>query len=206
MLTVQAVGAALGLLGTPLWSRWLGKKLGAISAYAIALGVGITPITLRLLHLMPPNGTPQLFVAVAAEKFVNAGFATMTGVLLASMIADVVEDVEVRTGRRSEGLLFSADSLFKKTTSAAGPAIAGLIIWIVAFPPDARRTGVSPEVLHNLALVYLPSVMVLYVSAILCLFLFPISKQVHEDNLRRLSEAEAIYDQEQSQQAATSTL
>ena len=193
-----AIGAIIGLLWTPLWSRRLGKKYGAIAAYSIALAIGLLPIGLRLLHVMPPNGSDLLFIILAVENVANAAFAITTAVLLSSMIADIVEDSEVKTGRRSEGLLFSADQLFKKITSAAGPIIAGQILYLVQFPDNARRTGVTPEVLHNLALVYLPTAALLYGTAIVCLFLFRLDKTSHEANLRTLDEraAAALVDSE----------
>ena len=61
------VGAGLGLAFTPTWSKWHGKKFGAIWAYAIALVIGASPIILRLMHLMPDNGTPLLFWLIFFE-------------------------------------------------------------------------------------------------------------------------------------------
>ena len=192
------IGGVIGLSATSIWSRWLGKKHGAIWAYAIALSIGVAPVTLRLMGLMPPNHTAILYVIIFVETIANTIFAAMTAVLLASMIADVVEDSEVRTGRRSEGLLLSADSLFKKITSAAGPLIAGLMLGAVHFPTHARRTGVSQDTLRELALIYLPTVAAMYAVAIVCLFLFRLDKTAHEANLRTLSERAALLDPEQS--------
>jgi Na+/melibiose symporter-like transporter len=108
----QAVAAIVGVSATPFLARAVGKKRGAIIAYTVGLTVGVAPILARLVDIMPANGTTLLFAIIVVETFVNGVFAVMTGVLLASMIADVVEDSEVKTGRRSEGLLFSADNLF----------------------------------------------------------------------------------------------
>ena len=191
-LAIATVAATfVGAFLAPLIARRLGKKAGAITAYSIALAIGVTPILLRLVDVMPANGTPLLFWIIIVETFLNASFAVATGVLLQAMIADIVEDAEVRTGRRSEGLLFSADNLFKKISSAGGPVLAGVMLTLVAFPANARKSGVEPEVLRNLALVYLPIVGSLYGVAILCLFLYRITKQSHEENLRKLAAAAA---------------
>ena len=175
----------------PHIARLLGKKRGAILMFASALAVGITPITLRLIGLMPPNGTDLLFWILLTETFFNSGMAVATGVMLVSMVADVVEDAEVKTGRRSEGLLMSADNLFKKIVSGVGIFIAGAVLSLVSFPEGARRGGVDPEILQNMGLIYLPLVTLLYGMGIVCLSMFNIDQAKHEDNLRILDEAGA---------------
>jgi len=44
------------------------------------------------------------------------------------MMADVVEDVAVATGQRSEGLLYAAVGLIAKCVTGAGTFLAGLIL------------------------------------------------------------------------------
>jgi len=189
LATIGVVAAVTGVVSAPFFGRWLGKKRAAIWLYTLALAIGVTPILFRLLGIAPANHTAELYLFVATETFINGAFAAATGVMLVSMMADVVEDAAVKTGRRSEGLLFSADNFFKKAVSGVGVFTAGLILTIVSFPTGARRGQVDPDILTNLALIYLPIVVVLYGTAIGCLFLFRIDKQTHEENLRRLRSA-----------------
>ncbi len=191
LTAVSVAGSLGGVLAAPHVARALGKKRGAILMFASALAVGITPITLRLMGLMPPNGTDLLFYILLLETVVNSGMAVATGVMLVSMVADVVEDAEVKTGRRSEGLLMSADNLFKKIVSGVGIFISGAVLTAVSFPENAARGGVEPEILQNMGLIYLPLVTVLYGMGIVCLSMFNIDKAKHEDNLRVLDEAGA---------------
>mgnify|MGYP005823974471 FL=1 len=191
LTTVSVAGSLAGVVVAPHIARAMGKKHGAILMFASALAVGITPIALRLVGLMPPNGTDLLFWILLTETFFNSGMAVATGVMLFSMVADVVEDAEVKTGRRSEGLLLSADNLFKKIVSGVGIFIAGAVLSMVSFPEGARRGEVSPEILQNMGLIYLPLVTLLYGMGIVCLSLFNIDKAKHEDNLRILDEAGA---------------
>ncbi|HMP63583.1 MAG TPA: MFS transporter, partial [Phenylobacterium sp.] len=61
-LTVFGVVGSLGGVAiAPHVAKALGKKRGAILMFASALAIGISPITLRLFGLMPPNGTDLLF-------------------------------------------------------------------------------------------------------------------------------------------------
>jgi Na+/melibiose symporter-like transporter len=188
LTAVSVAGSAAGVVLAPHVGRALGKKHGAILMFTGALAIGVAPITLRLMEVMPANGTQALIVILVAETFLNTALAAGMMVLLLSMVADVVEDVEVKTGRRSEGLLLSADNLFKKMVSGVGVFIAGAILKAVEFPTDAQRGAVDPEILRNLALTYLPMAALLYGAAILSIFAFNIDRAKHEENLRKLAE------------------
>jgi GPH family glycoside/pentoside/hexuronide:cation symporter len=179
-------GSLLGVMAAAPVGKYLGKKYGAICMFAGALALGMAPIGLRLVGLMPPNGSQALFTILAVETFLNAAMAVATGVLLVSMTSDVIEDAEVKTGRRSEGLLLSADNLFKKIVSGMGILISGAILKAIEFPAGAKRGQVDPDIVHNLGLAFLPTVGVLYGLAIVCLFAFNIDKAKHEENLAAL--------------------
>jgi hypothetical protein len=66
--------------------------------------------------------------------------------------------------------------------------VSGVLLAYVAFPQGAKPGQVDPDLLHNLALMYLPVIGGFYAVAITCLFLYKIDQTVHEENLRKLSE------------------
>ncbi|HQN51984.1 MAG TPA: MFS transporter, partial [Phenylobacterium sp.] len=199
LLTVAGMIASVSGAGlaAPVAKR-LGKRNGAIIMFAGAVVALVGPIFLRLIGLMPPNGSTALFVILFIDVILNGAMAIMTGVMLASMIADVVEESEVQTGRRSEGLLMSADNLFKKLVSGVGVFASGLVLAFAQFPQGAKRGEVPEDILHAMAWVYLPVILGFYSIAILGLFLFRIDRKTHEDNLailRARAEAEAEIEQ-----------
>jgi glycoside/pentoside/hexuronide:cation symporter, GPH family len=191
LATVAAGGSLFGILLAPQVVARLGKKYGAIILYSAALAIAVSPIAARLFGLMPPNGSAVLFAILIAETFINAILAVATGVILVSLVADVIEDAEVKTGRRSEGLLMSADNLFKKLVSGAGILISGLMLKLVAFPVGAKRGEVDPEIIQRLGVVYLPTAATLFGLSILCLFAFNIDRSKHEENLSILRDRKA---------------
>jgi len=190
-ITILAVGAAVaGTAIAPTWAKWFGKKYGAITSFTIALGVGVTPLLFRLMGILPENGTPELFWFFFGEVLISTAFSTATIIMISAMIADVVEEAELRTGRRSEGLLLSADNLFKKAVSGVGVFVSSMLLAFVGFPEGAERGQVDPQILTNLALIYLPTAATLFFVAILCMFLFKIDRTTHEDNLKKLRAAQ----------------
>jgi GPH family glycoside/pentoside/hexuronide:cation symporter len=185
---IAAAAAMTGLACAPYASRRLGKRNAAILGYVLGALGELIPYFARLGGLMPPNGDPWVYGIVAVGSFVNVASWSMTGTFLTAMVADIVEDSAVQTGRRAEGLLFAADSLFKKISGAGGPALAGLVLTISAFPIGAKRGHVPEAALRHLMLIYLPTLVAIYAVSITALAFYNINRQSHATNLRKLSE------------------
>ncbi len=103
------------------------------------------------------------------------------------MMTDVVEDSQIRTGRRSEGVFFAAISLVQKAVSGLGAFIAGLLLALVHFPQKASPETLDPAIPRELALVYLPTVIVLFTLSILCLLFYRIRREDHDANVMKLA-------------------
>ena len=192
--TLNAGAVVIGVLIAPHISRAMGKRNAAILTYiAGALGE-LVPYFARLAGVMPENGDPWVFRIVAAGGFINMVSWTMTGTLLTAMVADVCEEAAVKTGRRAEGVLFAADSLFKKISSAGGPAIAGLILAAAAFPAGAKKGEVPADVLQNLMFIYLPTLIGIYAISITALAFYDITRASHARNLETLAARAATGD------------
>lgn len=186
MAGLIAIAAMSGAAAAGPMSRLIGKKGAALLGYMVGATAELTPYLLRLNGLMPENGDPAVFYIVATASFINMTAWGMTGVFLTAMIADVVEDNAVKTGRRAEGLLFAADSLFKKIASAGGPAVAGLILSAAHFPVGARKGKVDPQILQDLMMFYLPTLLAIYVTSITLMAFYNISRESHSANLKTL--------------------
>ena len=82
-------------------------------------------------------------------------------------------------------------SAAKKTPSSRCPFRAGLILTFVSFPGGAKQGEVPQGVLTTLALTEPAVIMMLQVCGLLALFAFPITKAVHEANLRKIAAQQA---------------
>jgi Na+/melibiose symporter-like transporter len=182
-------GAALAFVITPLMSKWLGKKAGALTLIPLAATAAIGPIGLRLAGLLPPNGSPVIFPLLLAMGVTSVCLGTAGAILMTSMIADVVEDSELRTGRRSEGLFFASAAFVAKAVTGIGIFASGMLLAAVHFPQHARPGQVDPSIIRHLGLVYAPTTVVLYGLALLCLTRYRITRQSHQDSLRKLAAA-----------------
>ena len=117
---------------------------------------------------------------------VTIALLIMSGILTSSMVADIVEDSEVVTGRRSEGIFVAANSFVQKAVSGIGIFASSLLLGAIGFPRGAKPGEVDPAVVHRLGLVYAPTIVVLYLIALAFLATYSISRDVHEANLRKL--------------------
>ncbi|MDR3508567.1 MAG: MFS transporter [Caulobacteraceae bacterium] len=168
------------------------KRRSAIVLFIAGMGLASAPQILRLLGWFPVNGSPVLFPLLLAFNTVGLSPMIAASILGSSMIADVVEDSQVRTGRRSEGLFFAVNSFVQKAVSGLGIFMSSAILTLVHFPAKAGAGGgapVDPAIVRNLALIYLPVMMGLYLISMAWLSGYRITRQTHEANLEQLARA-----------------
>jgi Na+/melibiose symporter-like transporter len=189
-MTFFALPASLiGIVAAPLLSRALDKKRTMMTVFTLSVFAGVIPVSLRLLGLLPPNGSWVIPVVLTVDLFVAAALALTGFVIVGSMVADVVEDAAVKTGVRAEGLLFAANGLLPKFTTALGILVGNMMLELVHFPAAAqggRPVVVDPHIMRELALLQLPIGAVLNFIAIGVLIFYRIDRGTHEANLEAL--------------------
>ncbi|AUW57010.1 hypothetical protein C1T17_01845 [Sphingobium sp. SCG-1] len=188
--TLTAVATLLGTAILPPLAVRLGKRSTLIAVYIIGFLNMAVPVVLRLFDVLPENGTNTIFAIIAVESFLQGMLYVMSAAMMNSMLSDVVEELEVKTGRRSEGLLFSADAFFSKAVSGVGILISGAILSLIQFPTKAKPGTLPAETLWNLGAVYVPAVAVFTILVIFVVKNFPINQARHERNLAILRERE----------------
>ncbi|HWA31052.1 MAG TPA: MFS transporter, partial [Rhizomicrobium sp.] len=157
----------------PVASRIFGKVKGAIFLFCTGYVISITPLVLGLMGIYFHAGMPNLM-------WILLGFAAFSGAMtigasipVTAMIADVVEDSEIKTGRRNEGLFFAGNSFLAKAVSGLGLLGSGLLLWASGFPTGAIPGKVDPAIVHHFALVYLVTITVVYGLGVVVIAMFP---------------------------------
>lgn len=176
------IGAGLA----PPITRRLGKQRGAVIIGLLA-GLALPlPIVLRLLGLLPPNGDPAIFWIVFLVTMIDVGLIICFQALTASMLADLVEQAEVRTGRRSEGIFFAANTFIRKCVQGLGVMAASLVLTLAEFPKGATPSQVPDDSLWQLGATYVPAIWLVWALMILAVSRYRLSREGHEANLRTL--------------------
>jgi len=189
LLTVAVyVSAVIALIIAPIIGKTLGKKRGAIIIGVLAFTIAPAPVLARVLGLMPPNGTDLLFNIVISITIFDLALIIATQMLMGSMIADIVEDSELATGRRSEGIFFAGISFIRKLAQGSGVMLAAIVLSVAAITPGMRPGMVPDSQLQLLGIGYAASVLTIWMLMILCVSFYKISREGHEANLRALAE------------------
>jgi Na+/melibiose symporter-like transporter len=181
------ISALMAFFISPAISRRLGKKRGAITIGLMAFTVAPAPILLRLLGLMPQNSDPMLFPLVLSIIVVDVALIIAYQTLSSSMIADLVEEAEIKTQRRSEGVFFASVTFVRKVTQGIGAAVAGVLLTISQFPAGATPDQVPEAVLTTFGWFYVPVIFGLWMIMIACLSLYSVDRRAHEANLETLA-------------------
>lgn len=147
------------------------------------------PVLLRVVDLMPSNESGFLLPILMAHGFIEVTLSVAAAIIISSMVADIVEDSEKRTGRRSEATFFAARGFAAKVVNGSGVISAGLILSITGFPDDASAGAVPQMTLNKLALIYAPALLVCYLAALYGMSFYKISRDGHRKNV---AAAEAV--------------
>jgi glycoside/pentoside/hexuronide:cation symporter, GPH family len=181
------ISSAVALFAAPAISASAGKKHGAIWIFGMAIVCGPLPIAGRLVGVMPANGSPELLPILFVFTVLEVTLIITGSILLASMVADVVEDSQLQTGRRSEGVFFATRSFIAKAVSGIGVLAATMLLTTIGFPQHAKPGRVNPHVIFNMGLVYVSLLLVLYLISLAFICGYRISRDTHEENLRKLT-------------------
>ncbi len=181
------LSAFMGGALAPIVTRKIGKKRGALIVGLVAFIGAPLPIFLRLIDVLPENGTPEIFWIVLIAQTIDVGLIICFQILAASMMADLVEQGEASTGKRSEGMFFAAATFMRKFGEGFGIVIAGFVLSIVGVASGAQQGELSDETLWNLGAVFVPTVLTLYMSVVAIISFYDIDRAKHEKTLKTLA-------------------
>lgn len=181
------LSAFIGGSLAPYVTKKIGKKRGAIIIGLIAFLGAPMPIFLRLIDVLPENGTPEIFWIVLIANTIDVGLIICYQILAASMMADLVEQGEVKTGNRSEGLFFAAATFMRKFGEGFGIVVAGFVLAAVGLAAGSQQGDVSDETLWQLGAVYVPVILGLWLTMITIIGFYRIDRAKHEATLQELA-------------------
>ena len=112
--------------------------------------------------------------------------------MVGSMLGDVTDEDELRSGRRREGVIFGAESFSWKALTGLGPLLAGIVIDVVGLSEKTSPEEVSAAAVTSLGLAQGGVMFVFFVLSIFFISRYDLSRRRHEEILQRLSERRAV--------------
>ena len=180
-------GVFLAFLAAPRLGKSASKPKAAMTAVLCGAALNTSPYWLRMLGVFPEVGESTL-LPMLFGFFILGTASNVTGFILgASMMADVVEDSEAKTGRRSEGVFFAGSFFVQKCTSGIGIFFAGMILAVAGFPAKATPGTVPVGTIDRLTLIYAGLYIALACISAFFFSRFPFGRVEHEARLARLA-------------------
>jgi glycoside/pentoside/hexuronide:cation symporter, GPH family len=188
------IGIMVGSLFARRLNMWFDKKPSIVVGTGWWAVCQILPVVLRLLGWFPENGTQELVTTLVLVKFVQGMGVVQALVTFGSMVADIVDEHELATGKRQEGIFFASVSFSGKFTSGIGNVVGGIALDLIAWPrgPEIRTAAdVPPETLMWLGLVYGPIVAGFAVVSVWCYSKHRLNRQRHAEIVTQLDRRRA---------------
>ena len=184
------VGALLGTAIASTLTRWFDKKPSVIIGTLCWALCQVIPVVLRLLGWFPENGTAELLYSLIAIKFIQGLGVVQALIAFNSMVADVVDEHELITGMRQEGIFFSSVSFSNKMTSGIGTVAAGFALAFIDWPTGAdaqTASDIGAETIAWLGLIYGPIVSGFALVSAYCYSKYGLNRQRHAEIVEELA-------------------
>jgi len=182
-------GIVVGASISPKLMHIFDRRPVLIGSIIIALFFAQLAVDLRLLGLFPENGSPMLLPALIANTF-GFGFGVgMGAVTVPAMLGDIVDQHDLETGHREEGLFYSARSFFAKMSFSVAFFIGGIILdYFVRLPFDAVPGQIPDDVVFRLGLAAGPVMAVGGIFAVYFYARYDLNKSQQKEVRRQLQE------------------
>ncbi len=175
-----------GLLGTVVMlvcatfitklSMKVGKKELAI------VGSVISAVLFIILYFVHTDNV-WVFIGVYMAAYLGQAFFNLT---CWAMITDVIDDVEVKTGERSDGTVYAIYSFARKLGQACSSGLSGLLLTIIGY---TDKTAFDPDVVNGIYdMTCIAPAIGFILTAVSLIFLYPLGKKKVEENARILKE------------------
>jgi len=156
------------------------KKRVLIAMATFGLLDSLIVISLRLLNWFPQNGDPILLPIIVTTWTMGATAGAISGIMNRSMIADIVDEHEITTGMRQEGIFFSAIAFSGKAVSGIGTIFGGIVLSIIGFPTQVESIiSVPQDVIFRMGVFMGPILACFYAIPIIIYSFYDISKKKH---------------------------
>lgn len=157
----------------------IAKRFGKKESASVAmLFTGIMFIILGFLNV----SNVWVFVIIAATGYIGVSYFNL---IVWANITDVIDDVEVKSGKREDGTVYAVYSFARKVGQALAGGLGGYALGIIGYQSDAvTQTESVLKGMYKLTTI-VPGVLFLMV-AVMLIFVYPLTKKRVEENVETL--------------------
>ena len=189
-----ASSVLIGIIFASLVAQGLSRRFDKKRALRICVITGgvfaFSPQVLYFGGLLGQIDETMKFVLVFTVNGISQIFFIAYMILLDSMLSDSIDEHQLYTGKREEGLFFAARSFATKASYGLGSFLAGIGLDIIQFPQSATPESVPPESVMNLAVLSGPVMFVLFAATVLISNRYPMTEARHQEIMREIAARE----------------
>ena len=181
-LFVYFPAAFLAFSITPKFVLKLGKRRFVLLC---VLGVAMaSPIAFIFynLGLTPDKGTTNLVLFLCIPLVFISTLSIAGNMARDSMIGDIADEVDLQSGKRQEGVLYSAVSFVQKVNTAIGIFTGGITLWIF----DISKETPTDDQAYSLFFVQGVVGPILFVIPLLFFYFYTLDRKRHKEILDKI--------------------
>ncbi|KAA1194321.1 MFS transporter [Pseudohalioglobus sediminis] len=160
-------------------SRRYDKKRALATCVILGGVFAFSPQILYFGGLLPMMSASTKFALIFCLNGISQVFFIGYIILLDSMLSDSIDEHELESGRREEGLFFAARSFAAKASYGLGSFFAGIGLDVIRFPREATPETVPPEAVMHLAIFSGPMMLTLFIATVLISNRYPMNASRH---------------------------
>ena len=176
---ISMVSGMLGGLCTPVITKRIGKRATALA------GIGVNALGFLSIFILKYSNLPILLV-INTIMGLAEGAANIS---LASMVADCVEYGQWKTGKRSEGIIFSSNIFKTKLASALSGALCGYVLALVGYKANMAQSAIT---LNGIHIMYSMVPGIIAIFSIVSLRRYKLTEKEYEYILEDLKKGETL--------------
>ncbi|NNC97221.1 MAG: MFS transporter [Gammaproteobacteria bacterium] len=181
----------ISVICAPWIAQLVSKRIGKKNTLAVSIFLGASiafaPLIVYLLFGLDfMNLDQKLIFVFVCNGFGNAFFIAYV-IMIDSMITDTIDENELLTGRREEGLFFAARAFCTKASYGLGAFFAGLSLDIIKFPKQADPRDVDPGTITDLAILAGPVCLLMFLATILISNRYGLTQQRHQEIVTQIA-------------------
>lgn len=179
---MQSLSAFLGCAIVLILSTFITKLSGKVGKKELsAAGAVIGAVTLFAVYFIHTENV-VLYVVLYCIAYSGLAFFNL---MCWAMIIDVIDDIQIRTGVRSDGTVYSVYSFARKLGQAASSGLTGALLTAIGYTSETAFDESVVNGIYNVASL-VPAIGFVCLALAL-IFLYPLSKKKVEENNQKIA-------------------
>jgi Na+/melibiose symporter-like transporter len=149
------------------------------------MGVAVASPTAFIFYnlgLTPEKGTTSLVLFLCIPLVFISTLSIAGNMARDSMIGDIADEVDLQSGKRQEGVLYSAVSFVQKVNTAIGALTGGITLWIF----DISKDTPTDDQAYSLFFVQGVVGPILFVIPLLFFYFYTLDRKRHAEILEKI--------------------